>query len=317
MAAHGPAHAGGVHVDLGALIGLQHQARGFHLLPRQPVQSLLSGRRASRLRGRGLSFEEIRHYLPGDDIRSVDWKVTARTGSPHTRVYSEERDRSVIAVVDQRVSMFFGSRVAMKSVRAAEAAALTAWRVVDQGDRIGAVLFNDEDHVLIRPRRSRRTVMRILGELERRDRALEWRPGRAPRPEALDDALEQVRRLVTHDALIVVISDAFGATPATREHLEELSAHNDVLVVLVYDALESALPDTGTLVASDGELQAEIETGDASVRDRFRTDFQTRLERATTLLRRREVPVLPIHTGAPVAEQVRRALGGARPGRRR
>ena len=119
-----------------SLILLQHRASGrFSFLPRQPVHSLLSGRHASRIRGRGLNFEEIRGYLPGDDVRSIDWKVTARTREPHVRVFTEERDRPAFLVVDQRISMFFGSRRNMKSVTAAELGAAGAWRVADAGDR--------------------------------------------------------------------------------------------------------------------------------------------------------------------------------------
>ena len=106
------------------------------LRARQPIQSLLAGRHASRLRGRGLNFEEIRRYHPGDDVRQIDWKVTARTRKAHSRVYTEERERPNLLVVDQRVTMFFGSQVRMKSVVAAEAAALAAWRAVGVKDRL-------------------------------------------------------------------------------------------------------------------------------------------------------------------------------------
>lgn len=105
----GPPPHPGVYADLAELARLKFRTRGFSFLPRQPVHSILAGRHASRLRGRGLNFEEIRRYLPGDDIRNMDWRVTARTRQPHVRVYTEERDRPVLLVVDQRQSMFFGS----------------------------------------------------------------------------------------------------------------------------------------------------------------------------------------------------------------
>src|SRR5215475_10388083 len=132
----------GVYVDLEDLIALEYGGRKVSFLPRQPVHSLLSGRFASRMRGRGLNFEEIRDYRAGDDIRSIDWKVTARLRKPHTRVFNEERDRQALLIVDQRLSMFFGSRLAMKSVTAAQAAAIGAWRVLAVGDRVGAIVFN-------------------------------------------------------------------------------------------------------------------------------------------------------------------------------
>ena len=132
-----------VYADLDALVRLQFEAQGFSFLPRQPINSVLNGRHASRLRGRGLDFEDLRDYVVGDDIRNIDWRATARTGRTHVRVYTEERDRPVWLVVNQRQSMFFGSRERMKSVTAAEAAALAAWRVLGGGDRVGAMIFDD------------------------------------------------------------------------------------------------------------------------------------------------------------------------------
>jgi len=120
-----------IHADLAHLAGLEGRARGFDFLPRQPVGSALSGRRAARVRGRGLEFLEIRGYLPGDDVRAIDWKVTARTGAPHVRVTQEERDRPALILLDQRQAMFFGTVHAMKSSTAAEIAALAATQGFD------------------------------------------------------------------------------------------------------------------------------------------------------------------------------------------
>src|SRR6478672_7266527 len=162
----------GVYVDLEQLIALEQKGRKVSLLPRQPVHSLLSGRYASRMRGRGLNFEEIRDYRAGDDVRSIDWKVTARLRKPHIRVFNEERDRQTILVVDQRLSMFFGSRLAMKSVAAAQAAAIGAWRVLGAGDRVGAIVFDDSGVAEFAARRSRATVLQILSTIVAKNRAL-------------------------------------------------------------------------------------------------------------------------------------------------
>ena len=159
----------GVYVDLEQLIALEQRGRRVSFLPRQPVHSLLSGRYASRMRGRGLNFEEIRDYRPGDDVRSIDWKVTARLQQPHVRVFNEERDRQALLVVDQRLSMFFGSRLAMKSVTAAQAAAV--WPgAFSAGDRIGGIVFNDTDIAEVRPQRSRRNVLELLHALATKTR---------------------------------------------------------------------------------------------------------------------------------------------------
>ena len=148
-----------IYANLKQLIALKFQATGFSFLPKQPIHSILSGRHASRLRGRGLNFEELRHYRAGDDIRTMDWKVTNRTGKPHVRVYTEERERPVLLLIDQRISMFFGSLLKMKSVIAAELAALSAWRVLSAGDRVGAIVFNDTDILESKPYRSQKNVL--------------------------------------------------------------------------------------------------------------------------------------------------------------
>ncbi|MCP4933711.1 MAG: DUF58 domain-containing protein, partial [bacterium] len=147
------------------------------------------------MRGRGLNFEEIRHYLPGDDIRNIDWKVTARMRKPHSRVYTEERDRPGLLVVDQRINMFFGSQKAMKSVTAAEAAALGAWRMLGVGDRVGATVFNDQQIDEIRPHRSSKTVIRILENIVRQNHELSADNGRVSNPGQLNVVLERVCRL--------------------------------------------------------------------------------------------------------------------------
>jgi uncharacterized protein (DUF58 family) len=121
------------------------------------------------MRGRGLDFEELRGYLPGDDIRTIDWHVTARTQKPFVRVFTEERYRPAIIALDQRINMFFGSRVSTKSVTAAEIAALGAWRVFQQGDRIGALVFNDSGTKEIKPHRSRSAIIHILEEATRQN----------------------------------------------------------------------------------------------------------------------------------------------------
>ena len=130
-----------IHVDFAHLRGLEGQAKALSFLPRQPAVSVLNGRHASRLRGRGLNFEELRDYLPGDDIRTIDWRVTARKNKPHTKVFREERERPTLIVVDQTQNMFFGSRLRLKSVAAAEVAARIAWQNLNAGDRVGGIVI--------------------------------------------------------------------------------------------------------------------------------------------------------------------------------
>src|SRR5262245_45648567 len=201
MAANGD--VGTVYVTVEHLARLEHRARGLAFLPRQPRASVLAGRHGSRMRGRGLDFEEIRAYLPGDDLRTMDWKVTLRTGKPSVRAYTEERDRPAVFVVDQRMSMFFGSVRAMKSVVAAELAALGAWMVFGAGDRVGAVVFDDQRIEHVRPLRSRTRVQAMLGTIATMNRALRADSAVQPNDGQLDAALETVLRTTPHDHLVV------------------------------------------------------------------------------------------------------------------
>lgn len=296
-----------ITITLDELIQLKADARGFSFLPRQPVTSLLSGRHASRLRGRGLAFEELRHYAQGDDVRTIDWKATARLRSPHVRVYSEERERPVLLVVDQRRPMFFGSRRAMKSVTAAELAALGAWRALTAGDRVGGIVFNEAEIADLRPHRSQTRVLCLLHEVVRLNQAL----ASAEPPSGsvtLNHALETALRRATHDHLVVLISDLDGADEETQRLATRIAAHNDMLVAGVYDPLGASLqPRPGMYVEAGGERIAL--PLDARFPAAFQRAFAQVLERWTEIFRALQVPVLPISAAEPVPEQLRELFG--------
>jgi len=298
-----------VYASLDALMRLRFVSSGFSFLPRQPVHSVLSGRHASRLRGRGLNFEELRNYLPGDDTRNIDWRVTARTREPHVRVYTEEKDRITWLLVDQRQSMFFGSRWKMKSVIAAEAAAIACWRVLAQGDRIGAIVVSEEDLDVIPPHRSQERVTRILECIVRRNQQLRAGAGEPSGAAMLNRALQRLAAETRHDCLVTLITDGAGINPESRKHITQMTAHNDVLAVLVYDPLEQAIPDAGRLVFGDGQRQVEFNSSERRLRDAYAADFQARLERMRDTSRRYAIPLLPVHTAEPVQGQLRAALG--------
>ncbi|MCI0744352.1 MAG: DUF58 domain-containing protein [Verrucomicrobia subdivision 3 bacterium] len=299
----------GVYINLRDLVALQHRAHGFSFLPRQPIQSLLAGRHASRLRGRGLNFEEIRRYQTGDDIRQIDWKVTARTRKTHSRVFTEERERSTLLLVDQRLSMFFGSVKNMKSVTAAEMAALGAWRVLSQKDRVGALVFNDSTIGEIRPQRSQATVMRILNAVVEQNHALSLTSGVRPNPGMFNEALRRCDRLAKHDWLVCIISDGAGHDEESRQLLTRIARHNDVLFAFIHDPLETELPAAGPLVFGDGAQQLEVDTSHRGLRERFRETFAEQRAAGKKFQLHRETPVIPLSTSESVVDQIRHQLG--------
>ncbi len=300
-----------VYTSLQALMRLRYSARGFSYLPRQPVRSLLSGRKRSRLRGRGLDFDELRHYRPGDDIRTMDWRVTNRTGKPHVRVYTEERDRPVMLVVDQRLPMFFGSRQKMKSVVAAEMAALTAWRVLSVGDRAGAILFNDRRSLEAKPSRNERKVIGWLGSLTTMNNELSVTTGHS-NPGALAGALRLLERTIGHDYLVVLISDFFGWGDDTLDSIRRISQHNDIICALVFDPLERDISSADKLVVSDGKFQLEIDPSHQNLGEKFEASFKSSVGHVQQELKRHQIPVLPVDTVTPVTAQLREKLGGQR-----
>ena len=298
------------YVTLDELLHLRHRAKGFSFLPRQPVHSLLTGRHASRLRGRGLDFEELRHYVEGDDTRAIDWTATARLGAPHVRVYTEERDRNVLLLIDQRQSMFFGSRRAMKSVVAAEAAALSAFRVASLGDRVGAIVFSEAGGLTeIRPEARDAGVRRILSEVVRHNRLLSASGEDAADPSLLNEALRRAARLASHDWLICLISDTAGADDETVRLVTRLTAHNDVLSVFVSDPLEAELPDIGRAVLADGRHQIEVDLSGRALRSKFAAGYVERRTNAARFSLQRAIPVLSLVTDGDVLDQLRSQLG--------
>ena len=299
----------GVYVDLDQLIALEQKGRKVSLLPRQPVHSLLSGRYASRMRGRGLNFEEIRDYRSGDDVRSIDWKVTARLQSPHVRVFNEERDRQGLLVVDQRLSMFFGTRRAMKSVTAAEIAAVVAWRILSVGDRVGGIVFNDRSIEEVRPQRSRRIVLQYLTKLAEQNQALGVGRGITRDATMLNRALDRIRHVAPHDATVVIFSDFDGADETTRHAIAALAAHNTVIAVLIHDPSQSELPAAGRMTVTDGELQIALGVAHGSTRQNILDMSKTRLRSVFEWTRDFGVPVLPLSTAEEPVNQLHHLLG--------
>ncbi|WP_018970429.1 DUF58 domain-containing protein [Rubritalea marina] len=303
-----PEETQGVYTSLEELIRFQFLTRDFSFLPSQPVQSILAGRYASHLRGRGLNFEELRKYLVGDDVRMIDWKVTARTRSPYVRVYTEEKDRSVLVLCDQRINMFWGTRERLKSVTAAQAVALASWRATAVGDRVGAVIFNDEAVIKHRPKRGQQGVMQVLDSVVKMNHQLHANTELQSNDGMLNEALKQALKMVTHDMLVVVVSDFYGVDKTTEKLVAKLAQHNDVLGILVTDPVREA-PSEQRVTASDGTLQAELPFERKAVRDMVAESYREERRQITHFMRKLSAPLLEISNEGDVVNQVRKLLG--------
>lgn len=278
------------------------------LLPRQPARSALNGRHASRLRGRGLNFEELRNYQVGDDPRTIDWKVTARTGHPYVRVYTEERDRPALLLVDQRMSMFYGSKLNMKSVTAAEAAALAAFCIRAQGDRVGGIVFSDDTVAELRPRASSAALNRLISTIAEANCGL--RAARhVARQMPLNQPLQAAARIATTGNLILIFSD-FGEVDDTTERLvRRLSMHNDVILFPISDPSGHNLPEDFRIIASDGQLQVELDARDGDTLQRVEQVVGSRIARAIGWTRKYGIPALPLSAGQETLPQLLALMG--------
>ncbi|MFJ4494760.1 DUF58 domain-containing protein [Pseudomonas atacamensis] len=305
-----------VYVSLAQLMALEFKARDLSFLARQPQGSILAGNHASRLRGRGLNFDELRRYQPGDDLRHLDWRASLRTGKPVVRTFTEERDRPALIVVDQRMSMFFGSQRSFKSAVAAELAALAAWMVFHAGDRVGGLVFNDQRIDSIAPLRSRKRVEALLSRVVQQNRALNAGNPDAEDEDQLDKALQRCLGVAGHDHLICIVSDFADAGERTLQLMRQLSAHNDVIALQVYDPLALKLPNNGRLLVTQGELQVELAIEKRNVHQPLGDFLSGRLKDVATLLRRSQVPLMMISTAEDAHGQLRADLGKSAGGAR-
>ena len=283
---------------LNELLKLEHlvASTGFSLLPKQPVHSVLAGKHASKLRGRGLDFEEVRKYVPGDDIRNIDWRVTARTGITSTKVFTEEKEKPVLVVTDLTPGMFFGSKVHTKSFIASQLAAVSAFKVLKNGDRFGGLVFNENGCKVFAPQRSRKVILQYLQQLvEESQHLANINKKIQPKNELLEKTLRRTLNMATHDYLIIVISDFYEMSAKSKKNLIQLSKHNDVILARITDPLEEKLPNE-KLVLSDGDLQLLWETGKKHSSKKYENSYN---ETKTAFFREMEkygVPVMQLNT---------------------
>jgi uncharacterized protein (DUF58 family) len=254
----------GIHLSAPELIALKPRCNALTLPMKSPTASSLAGAYRSRFRGRGVDFVESRSYLPGDDIRNMDWRVTARTGKPHTKIFQEERERPVLVVLDASPSLYFGTRTRLKSVAAGQLAAAVAWAAVRRGDRIGAFLLAPDAHRELRPSGGRRGAMRIIQGLVDWLNPDEQHQGHEP----LSVSLERVRHAVRPGSLVLIISDFFNLDEQCHRHLSRLRQHNDVIGCQVMDPAEEFLP-AGRFPISDGQNSAMLDTHQQNSRRKF------------------------------------------------
>lgn len=285
-------------MDLTDLLAIRYRAN-IHRQPSPPVLASQGGNRLSRLRGRGIDFSEVRAYQPGDDVRTIDWRVTARKNKPHTKVFREERERLTLVVVDQTQSMFFGSQVRLKSVAAAEFAAIAAWQALTHNDRVGGMIIGNDQVAIHKPYRNVKAIARLLADLARFNQSLAPAAARAD-GRHLRDSLAGLRRLAHTNYRIYLISDFEPMGDHWRDTFRALARHNEVIAVRVYDPLEQELPPADRYTVTDGETRWQFHSGNRHLRQRYHDRFCAHEAEFKSICQGSRVRYRPLPTNEPV-----------------
>jgi uncharacterized protein (DUF58 family) len=305
-------------VSVDGLIDLQRHAGSIDLNRAHPARAPRAGSHLAHFRGRGMDYQESRVYQPGDDVRSMDWRVTARTGRAHVKLYEEERERPVMLCLDLRAGMFFGSRGRLKSVVAAQAAAIIGWAAVAQGDRIGAMLFNGA-HCDLPPRGGRHGVLALIRQLVADTDPVAGMAGKL-HAQGLNAALRRLRRVSRPGSLVLLLSDFHGIDDATSDNLLRLRQHNDVAALQIVDPLEVAAPAPGRygVVAEGGP--GLLDTRSVRVRRAYEDHFNRHHQAIAACMRRCAIAHLRVSTADDIAADLRKYFvatrGYTRPHRR-
>jgi uncharacterized protein (DUF58 family) len=303
---HIPEDASPISVSQAGLIRLNSPARAIALDVLR-VNSLQTGAYVSHFRGRGMEFDESRPYQPGDDPRSIDWRVTARSTTAYTKLFREERERPVLVCVDLRSNMHFATRGCFKSVNASRAGALLAWAAHHRGDRLGGLIFGDTTHRELKPRLGRRAALRFVHQLaEHRD----WtNRGVVADAEPLTQAMSALRRVARPGSLVVVISDFIGFNRAAQSYLSSVARHNEVLAVFMNDPLERKLPPPGRyrIVSPDDELAKY--TNATSARRDYEHEITEISQELEVFCHRYGVHLMPMSTDDDPVSTLQKALG--------
>lgn len=307
---HVPEDASPVRVTQPGLIRLNGPARAIALDVLR-VNSLQTGAYVSHFRGRGMEFDESRPYQPGDDPRSIDWRVTARSTTAYTKLFREERERPVLIMVDLRSNMHFATQGCFKSVNAARAAALLAWAAHHRGDRLGGLVFGDTVHRELKPRLGRQAALRFVHQLvEHPDWETEARTaGEAPAEQALTTATAALRRVARPGSLIVMLSDFAGLTRAAQSYLSTIARHNEMLAVYLNDPLERDLPPPGRYRLVTGGEELAIDTYSDAARRDYVQAYRDRLDAFGSFCLRYGIHLLPLGTDEDPVAALQTALG--------
>ncbi len=320
-------HSNGVELTMTELLQYQNKTALIDLSSRKNIHGQMSGNYLSRSKGRGMEFDEVRHYQTGDDIRAIDWRVTARTGKTHTKLFREELERPVLIATDLSASMHFGSQLLFKSVQAAHLASLVAWHAKNRGDRLGGIVFNQNKHLELKPRSRKEGVLHYLHALTAMhlsQHQSQYRNNAAadtnPPNESINDHYfsnncARIRQIAKPGSLVYMITDAQQIKAENSQqqqdalrHLTQISKHCELVVCLVDDPLEQALPTSSVklnVTLTDGENRQQLTLGDYNTAAQYQKNARIINEQCSKLLTKAGARVINFSAGQTLEQQLK------------
>ncbi|MGK0383145.1 MAG: hypothetical protein ACI8QG_002916 [Flavobacteriales bacterium] len=301
----------GVNLGIKELIHYQGKTALLNLSPRKTVQAKLAGAYLAKTKGRGMEFDEARHYQAGDDIRAIDWRVTARTGKTHTKLYREEKERPVFILTDLSSSMQFGTQFLFKSVQAAHLSALIAWSARKRGDRIGGLVFNQYQHLECKPFTRQKAVLSLLNSMIKMQQGSQTSKQEQEQI-SLANACARLRRLAHPGSLIFILSDFSQLDELAIQHIAQLSKHCEVIAHPISDPFEHQLPKVNLsqrVTLSDGLNRQQIVLGEKDTEVQYSNQHQAYFDKIENTLKQCKAQVFPIDAGQPLELQLARFSG--------
>ncbi|MER2494451.1 DUF58 domain-containing protein [Catenovulum sediminis] len=301
----------GVCAQKPELLYYQAKTSLINMSPKHALQARLAGQYTSVHKGRGMEFDEVRHYQPGDDIRMIDWRVTARTGTTHTKLFREEKERPVFIFTDLSDSMLFGSKLLFKSVQASHLAALLGWTVNKMGDRLGGLVFTNHNHIELKPKARTPGVLHYIHALEQQSAETNVvnahnKVQEAQQAEIFSQACSRLRRLARPGSLVILISDFQNLSDASVKQLSLLSQHCELMAYRISDPLEIELPQSrfsqNLPVIHQGQT-GNLQIGNKQAASLYHSEAQKLIEQQNTLLRRCRCTIQDVSAAYPLEVQ--------------
>jgi uncharacterized protein (DUF58 family) len=320
----------GVELAMDELFHYQNKTALIDLSAKKNIHGQMSGNYLSRNKGRGMEFDEVRHYQTGDDIRAIDWRVTARTGKTHTKLFREELERPVLIATDLSANMHFGTQLLFKSVQAAHLASLVAWHAKNRGDRLGGIVFNQNEHLELKPRSRKEGVLHYLHALTSLHQAQHNSQHQTAietvidNPNYFNENCARIRQLAKPGSLVYLITDAqaikdmliknpnqqaaINQEVSALRHLTQISQHCELVICIITDPLEQELPKSLVklnVTLTDGNNRQQFTLGDKHTENQYKQQAETVFEQCSTLLSKAGARVISFSAGQTLEQQLK------------